>query len=95
MSRCVIVSAGPFRDPAVLSGFLQQDDYVIAADKGWQLACAMGVQPAVLVADFDSLGIPAIADDVEIVTLPVEKDITDDGRNVKSSKILIIYYLFT
>ena len=83
MSRCVIVSAGPFRDPAVLSGFLQQDDYVIAADKGWQLACAMGVQPAVLVADFDSMPVPAASDGVKVVTLPEEKDETDTAYALK------------
>ena len=83
MSRCVIVSAGPFRDPAVLSGFLQQDDYVIAADKGWQLACAMGVQPAVLVADFDSMPVPVASDGVKVVTLPEEKDETDTAYALK------------
>lgn len=82
-NRCVILSAGPFRDPMTLAGYLLPDDYIIAADGGWQLAAQMGVKPAMLVADFDSLGIPAIADDVEIVTLPVEKDITDTAEALR------------
>ena len=36
--RCVILSAGPYRDPLALSGYLLPDDYIIAADGGWQLA---------------------------------------------------------
>ena len=82
-NRCVILSAGPFRDPMTLAGYLLPDDYIIAADGGWQLAAQRGVKPAMLVADFDSLGIPAIADDVEIVTLPVEKDITDTAEALR------------
>ena len=60
MSRCVIVSAGPFRDPVALAGRLSPEDYVIAADGGWQLATLMGVTPSVLVADFDSMTTPAL-----------------------------------
>ena len=82
-NRCVILSAGPFRDPMTLAGYLLPDDYIIAADGGWQLAAQMGLKPAMLVADFDSLGIPSIADDVEIVTLPVEKDVTDTAESLR------------
>ena len=81
--RCVILSAAPARDPMVLAGYLLSDDYIVAADGGWQLAVQMGVKPALLVADFDSLGVPAIADDVECVTLPVEKDVTDTAEAMR------------
>lgn len=83
MSRCVIVSAGPFFNPTLLSGFLQPDDYVIAADKGWQLACAMGAKPSVLVADFDSMPLPVVPDGVKVVSLPEEKDETDTAYALK------------
>lgn len=82
-NRCVIVSAGPFRDPMTLAGFLLPADYIIAADGGWQLALQMGVTPSVLVADFDSMGRPAVADGVEIVSLPVEKDVTDTAEALR------------
>lgn len=81
--RCVILSAAPARDPMVLAGYLLSDDYIVAADGGWQLAVQMGVKPALLVADFDSLGVPAIADDVECVSLPVEKDVTDTAEAMR------------
>ena len=83
MSRCVIVSAAPFRDPATLAGYLLEDDYVIAADGGWQLALQMGVTPSMLVADFDSLCIPSVPDDVELIALPTEKDVTDTAEAMR------------
>ena len=46
MNRCVILSAGPVCDPVALAGYLLPDDYIIAADGGWQLALQMGVTPA-------------------------------------------------
>ncbi|MBE6806574.1 MAG: thiamine diphosphokinase [Ruminococcaceae bacterium] len=80
MSRCVIISAGPYRDPAALAGLLMPDDYVIAADGGWQLAAQMGVKPSVLVGDFDSMPVPAIPEGVKLITLPVKKDVTDTAK---------------
>lgn len=77
MSRCVIVSAGPFRDPITLAGLLMQDDYIIAADGGWRLAALMGVKPDVLVGDFDSLTDSTIKEGVKVITLPKKKDVTD------------------
>ena len=85
MNRCVIVCAGPFRDPLTLAGHLQPTDYVMAADGGWQLASLMGVTPAVLVADFDSMPIPAMPDDVKVITLPVEKDVTDTAKALETA----------
>lgn len=82
-NRCVILSAGPFRDPMILAGYLLPNDDIIAADGGWQLARQMGVKPSMLVADFDSLGVSAIGDDVAIVTLPVEKDVTDTAEALR------------
>ena len=83
MSRCVSVSAGPFSDPVVLSGLLLPDDYVIAADGGWQLAVLLGLKPSVLVGDFDSMNLPTLPADTQIVTLPVEKDVTDTAQALR------------
>lgn len=83
MSRCVIVSAGPFRDAAALAGMLLPDDHVIAADGGWSLADAMGIVPSVLVADFDSMPTPTRQKDVKVITLPTEKDETDTAYAMK------------
>ena len=85
MSRCVIIGAGAYEDPTVLSGYLQADDYVMAADGGWQLAQLMGVTPAVLVADFDSMSAHSTSDGVEVVSLPIEKDETDTAYALRSA----------
>ena len=83
MGRCVILSAAPVRDPMALAGYLLPDDYIVAADGGWQLALQMGVKPMLLVADFDSLGVPSLPEDVECVSLPVEKDVTDTAEAMR------------
>lgn len=80
MSRCVIVSAGPFSDPFSLAGLLLPDDYVIVADGGWELAMVLGLKPSVLVGDFDSMSLSTVSDDVKVITLPVKKDVTDTAK---------------
>ena len=79
MSRCVILSAGPVKDPARLCPLLRPDDWIIAADGGWGLAQALRAEVSLLIADFDSLPpAEAVLSEVpEIIRLPVEKDWTD------------------
>ncbi len=77
VSRCVILSAGPVANATILRGLLRADDVFIAADGGWRLASSLGVTLQMVVADFDSsddVGLPA---EVEVVRLPVRKDMTD------------------
>ena len=67
------------------------DDLVIAADSGWRHATALRVKPSVLLGDFDSLdggnGIPDdVPDDVEILTVPAEKDFTDTQMAVDEAR---------
>lgn len=81
--RCVIISAGPYRDSSTLSGLLLADDYIIAADGGLQLARNMGITPAVLVADFDSLDTSAVPVGTQLVQLPTEKDVTDTDEAMR------------
>lgn len=83
--RCVIISAGPYVDPSVLSGFLLSDDYIVAADGGWELALRMGIAPAMLIADFDSLGVPVVPAGTELVSLPTEKDVTDTAEAMRQA----------
>ena len=51
------------------------DDLVIAADAGYQLCKRLGIEPDLLIGDFDSMERPA--DAKTVITLPVEKDDTD------------------
>ncbi len=77
MSRCVILSAGPVEQPAELATLLRSDDYVLAADGGWRLAQRLGVTPSAVVADFDSLIDTPLPGGVQVIHLPVQKDVTD------------------
>ncbi len=74
MPICYLVGAGTFtaRDFAPSA-----DDFVIAADAGYNALSTMGVKPDLLVGDFDSLG--TCPPDVPTHTFPVEKDDTDMG----------------
>ena len=70
MGSCVIFCAGGFD---ALARPLGAEDYVIAADGGLRHTQALGIVPAEILGDFDSLGyVPEGA-----TVSPVEKDDTD------------------
>ena len=55
-----------------------KNDLIIAADSGLNHAKTLGLIPAVVVGDYDSLGrVPEPGSDVEVITHPAEKDETD------------------
>lgn len=55
---------------------LKNGDFVICADAGYLTAQRLGLRVDLAIGDFDSLGYePELCE--EVVTLPVEKDITD------------------
>ncbi|MBQ9505371.1 MAG: thiamine diphosphokinase [Lachnospiraceae bacterium] len=74
MSMCVIVGGGEFDGIDELPG---ERDLLIAADKGYEYLEKLGLKPDVIVGDFDSYGRRPEVQGVEIVTLPVQKDVTD------------------
>lgn len=69
---CYIFGAGSF---CGLQAFPQRGDYVIAADGGWLHCQRSGIQPSILLGDFDS--IQELPDFACIKRFPVEKDDTD------------------
>ena len=70
---CYIVGAMSLT-PA-LRPYPTAEDYVIAADRGYDSLMAYGVVPDLAVGDFDSLGYQP--DHPNVIQLPVEKDDTD------------------
>lgn len=70
MKKCVIFCAAGFDG---LLAPLAQGDLVIAADGGLTHTQALGIQPDVILGDFDSLGY--VPEDSRV--FPVEKDDTD------------------
>lgn len=71
MKRCFIYSAGTFYG---LREQPQPGDYLIAADAGLLLCRRLGLEPGLVIGDFDSMPQP---DDEPTVRVPVEKDDTD------------------
>ncbi len=75
MGRCVIVGGAPIEDYSALREYLQADDFYIFCDCGLKHAEKLGVQPDLIVGDFDSYEKPET--DTEIIVLPHIKDDTD------------------
>lgn len=73
-SRCVIIGGGDCTVDIIKSN-VSQEDYIICADSGYDICLKAKIKPDLLIGDFDS--IKSFAEDVEKITLPVEKDLTD------------------
>ncbi len=71
--RCVIFTARCEGDPARAYAPVA-GDCVLCADGGWRLARCIGVEPDLVIGDFDSSDEPAA---LSTVRVPVEKDDTD------------------
>ena len=72
--RCVIIGGGDC-STEILKKNILIDDFIICADGGFDIANECGIIPDLLIGDFDS--IKAIPENMTMITLPVEKDVTD------------------
>ena len=77
MNRCFIFGALPVSSLTEAPG---DGDYIIAADKGYDVALSLGLTPDLVVGDFDSRG--SAPDAENVVRLQVRKDDTDVGHAV-------------
>ncbi len=73
-SRCVVIGGGDCT-PELIKANISDNDFIICADSGYDMAVKANIQPDLLIGDFDS--ITSFAQNVETITLPVEKDLTD------------------
>ena len=80
MKRGFIFAAGTFFGLRLSP---QEGDLIIAADAGYQTCRKAGLEPHLLLGDFDSMEQPETTAD--IVRLPVEKDDTDTLAAVKAA----------
>ena len=71
--RAVILSAVPVA--AALGRYVQPGDFIVACDAGYRNAARLGLQPDLIVGDFDSAPQPKTAQ--ETIVLPHVKDDTD------------------
>lgn len=74
-TRCVIIGGGECSADILKKNIDTDSDYIICADSGYDYAISAGFTPELLIGDFDS--IKAVPENVEKITLPVEKDVTD------------------
>lgn len=72
--RCVIIGGGDCT-AKILKEYITSNDYIICADSGYDIAYEANITPDLLIGDFDS--IKAVPENVNKITLPVEKDVTD------------------
>lgn len=79
--RCVIISGSPETNPDFIKQAVKPDDYVICADRGYEFASLAGVEPNLIVGDFDSYK-EKISASYEIVKLNPRKDDTDTIHSI-------------
>ena len=72
-SICAILAGGPEEGQPCLP--VPAHAYILCADSGLHLAEKLGLQPDLVLGDFDSLG--AVPESLPHMTVPVEKDDTD------------------
>ena len=53
--RAVIIGGGYIGDHAYIKSKIKPDDYIICADAGYDHAVKMGIEPNILIGDFDSI----------------------------------------
>ncbi len=81
MKRCVIIGGAPINDYNRIKKLLRGDDFCIACDSGLKHLSGLGIQPSLIIGDFDSYEKPST--DTETIILPREKDDTDSFFAVK------------
>ena len=55
----------------------EEDSFVICADGGYGKALEAGIKPDIVIGDLDSSADTSIPDDIPLIRLQVEKDVTD------------------
>lgn len=82
MKRCVIIGGGEIKNFAYDRKLIRQDDFIIAADRGYARCQQMNIKPSLLLGDFDSYD-GLIPEDCPVMEYPVEKDDTDTMLAIK------------
>lgn len=73
-NRCVIIGGGECT-VELLKVNITENDYIICADSGYDIVNEAKLIPDLLIGDFDS--IKSVPENIDKITLPIEKDITD------------------
>lgn len=81
MKQAIIIANGRLEEPPDLSNLILPSSLIIAVDGGVHNAITLGIQPNILIGDFDSIGqeelIKFQAKGVHVLQYPPRKDETD------------------
>ncbi len=83
MNRCVIIGGADILDYSRIRQYLTAEDFCVFCDCGLRHAEGLGVEPKLIVGDFDSA--PKPNSTTETIVLPCEKDDTDTVFAVKEA----------
>ena len=83
MNRCVIIGSADITDYDRIKKEVQWEDYFVYCDAGLRHIEGIGLDPDLIVGDFDSAEDPHMG--VETIVLPREKDDTDTFYAVKEA----------
>ena len=72
----MIIGASPIESEAIFQEFPPENYYVICADGSYDTAVKHHITPHLIAGDFDSTKVPP-QKNRKVVTLPVQKDVTD------------------
>lgn len=80
--KCLIISGAPETDIDYYKNYIT-GRFIICADSGYTKCRALGVEPDLVLGDFDSSPVPDT--DAELIVLPSRKDDTDTFYAVKTA----------
>ena len=83
MQRCVIIGNANINNYDKIQKYLKADDFFIFCDGGLKHRTALGIEPDLIIGDFDSYKNPNLP--IETIVLPCEKDDTDTVYAVKEA----------
>lgn len=83
-NRCVVIAGADINNPDRVKKEIRKEDFVIYCDCGLRHREALGIEPDLIVGDFDSYENPGLSD-IETIVLPSEKDDTDSMYAIKEA----------
>ncbi len=83
MQRCVIIAGADIHNDQAVKNALKKDDFFICCDSGLKHRTVLGIEPNLIVGDFDSH--ENLHLEIETIVLPREKDDTDAMFGIKTA----------
>lgn len=82
--KAVIIAAGTIADYKYAKNMISSEDYIICADGGLKHCNEMGIEPNLIVGDFDSLG--SVPTGSNVIEFPCEKDYSDAAMGIMEAE---------